>query len=106
MPTTLDYQSPPPPRRASRRVPFWGTFALSGIVGVIFGDWAIHSWYGVRSSDLGVFVLGCLSLLVCAGILLVIRVASPSRTRSRLLALCFGLFGPLAGLVLLDIFIF
>lgn len=106
MPTTLDYQSPPSPRQANRRAAFWGTFALSGILGVIFGDWAINSWYRVRSPDGGVFMLACLSLLAFAVVLLVIRVASPSRTRSPLLALGFGLFGPLAGLVMLDIFIF
>ena len=79
---------------------------MSGFVGVIFGDWVINSWYHVRSPDGGVFILACLSLVAFAVLLLAIRAAFPMRTRSPLLALGFGLFGPLAGLVLLDIFLF
>jgi hypothetical protein len=73
---------------------------------VIFGDWAINSWYHVRSPDGGVFILACLSLVAFALVLLAVRVAFPTRTRSPLLALVFGLFGPLQGLVLLDVFVF
>ena len=106
MPVTLDYQTPAPPRPSNQRAAFWGTFALAGFAGVVLGDWVMNAWYRVRSPDGGVFMLACLSLLAVAVVLLAVRVALPRRTRSPLVALGVGLLGPLAGLVLLDIFVF
>ena len=102
---TLEYQTPPPPKHTEGRAAFWGTFALAAVVGAPFGDWVLESWYHQQHPDGIGFILSCICLLPTAVVLLVLRSALPKRTGSPLLGLAFGLFGPLAGLVLLDIFL-
>ena len=106
MAETLDYRTPAPARPTGGRAAFWATFALSGFVGAPFADWVLESWYHQQHPDGGGFILACMCLAVIAALLFVARCAVPSRTKSPLLALTCGLFGPLGGLVLLTLLFF